>query len=154
MSRRRDRPPRPAPAFTLLEVLATVALLGLVMATCLAGLGGVLDGASQREAVAMARDADARARIAARSLGAVRVAAVDDGRAIEVRTAGGEALVRRELPHGFAARFVAEDGSALAVVSVDAAGRSVDHVVRIDGPRGGRAVRVAGLTGWTREVDP
>lgn len=142
-------------AFTLIEVLATVALLGLVMSMGLIGLGGVLDAAAQREAVAIAVDVDARARIAARAMGRTLVLPAEGGEAIEVRVAdSGESLVRRELPPGFVARYLDADGTPMRSIAVDAAGRTVDHAVELSGPRGARVVHVAGLTGLVREAGP
>lgn len=138
--------------FTLVEVLATVAILGLVMSLGMAALGGVLETAADREAAAIVRDLDARARIAARTLGPAQIVAVDEGHAVAVVVAAtGEPVVRRDLPAGRIVRFVDLQGHPLAAVAVDASGRSIDHVVELVGARGVARLRVAGITGLVAE---
>jgi prepilin-type N-terminal cleavage/methylation domain-containing protein len=140
-------------AFTLVEVLATVALLALVMSFAMIGLGGAIDEAAMLEAVAAMRDLDARARTAAQSVGSVELHLDGGDAALRVMHTG-EIVARRELAHGGLAGVSDSDGRRLEQVRFDRSGRSADYMVEIAVASHARRLRVAGLTGLVVEERP
>lgn len=137
---------------TLIETLAVVVLLGITAATTLTHLSGATDSARLREAGAIVRDADARARLLAQSEGPLFLELDADRGAVSVRDPGGRVLLARELPARVRVEAVDENSQPIEQIVIDARGRSGDYtIVATLGDRRD-AWRVAGLTGWIEEV--
>jgi prepilin-type N-terminal cleavage/methylation domain-containing protein len=138
-------------AFTLIELLAVLVILGVVTALGLGGLAAA-DTSSKRQSFDSAlRDLDAKARLLARMHGAVVVEFEEAQIHVRERTS---LATRWNLPIPDDAQVLAHslDGSQLQSVLIDAAGRTMD--VRITRHWGdlSRHWSLEGFTGtWTRE---
>jgi len=131
--------------YTLLEVLAVVAILGSVAGAIAASLGASTREAQRSALRASIRDLDARARLFARSGTPVALSREEDGR-----------LVLREHPHGRV--LMALEGSELELrteagarsLVFDRLGRTPDYAVTFFDDANG-PLRVQGATGWFGE---
>jgi prepilin-type N-terminal cleavage/methylation domain-containing protein len=138
-------------AFTLIELLAVLVILGVVTALGLGGLAAA-DSTSKRQSLDSAlRDLDAKARLIARMRGAV-IFEFDDTQ-IRVRERN-SSETQWILPIPGDAQVLAHslDGSQVQSILIDAAGRSMD--VRITRRWGdlSRHWSLEGLTGrWSQE---
>lgn len=134
-----------ARAFTLVECLAVVALMALVVDVLAVGLTPSTAHARIREARSAILDADARARVLARSGEAVFLR-VEPRRAVVER--GGEPVLVRDLP---AALDVAlcEPASRVAIPAVrfGTQGLGPDYVILLRSEDASSGTLVCGLTG-------
>lgn len=144
-----------APAFTLVETLAVIAIVATVASVSLVGVRGMMSMAAEREALRAVEEADWIARLTARCGDRTTLTVDDADGALVVRAGRDHRLVaRRELREGMSVALAAEDGSTLAAVHFDGAGRSVDYVATVHGLNRVWRSRVGGLTGFIRiEVD-
>jgi prepilin-type N-terminal cleavage/methylation domain-containing protein len=137
-------------AFTLLEVLTTVALLSLAASVALVGLSGLIDAQKRGDLGKLPLRVDGEARLLAVERGPCRLVALDGPRpAIILRSSStGETLRRWSLPNGAIVGFAAIAGSALPSVRFDGAGRTSSYVLRIRLADRLTRVRFQGDTGW------
>lgn len=138
--------------FTLLEVLAVVALLSMVTAALTVHLASVSESARFRAAEARLLDLDARARLLARSATTVLLAVADGGRALtlsEVRT--GAPLARVDLDEGASVTLEVEPNQSW--VLIDRLGRSVDYELELQSGEQKSRWSIAGGSGWTETVE-
>jgi prepilin-type N-terminal cleavage/methylation domain-containing protein len=142
-------------AFTLLELLLVVALLGGIVVVVAPHLAAA-DAAGRRIRFERElRDLDARARIQARTGGAVTLGATGDGAAIVLLLARtGERLSEVTVPAGTRVVFHERSAQRTGPVRFDAAGHCDDYEVAIvtDGATLRRTV--SGLTGFATESSP
>ncbi|MEW6741429.1 MAG: type II secretion system protein [Planctomycetota bacterium] len=138
--------------FTLLEMLAVIALLSLVASFLAHGVVAEHGAASFAATCHLVQELDARARFLARTGDPVALAARDEGRLLELtRAESGEILSQRRLPKGFSVSITPEGEK-----EYDRAGRCADYVVHVRG-QGREAsfeearLKVAGETGWVQE---
>lgn len=143
-------------AFTLIETLAVVALIGLAAVVMTPMLVGATDATRLDDASRRFLDLDARARQLARRDSGVELRTQSGSVRL---TVGGEREEETVLTwqHGehIAIEAASVDGESIERVSYDRAGRSqdLDITISVGGMR--RSVRIAGLTGWIdREVEP
>ncbi|MBI4881780.1 MAG: prepilin-type N-terminal cleavage/methylation domain-containing protein [Planctomycetes bacterium] len=138
-----------ASGFTVIELLAVVSLLSLAMVLGATRLGRATDEARFSRALADVLELDARARLLARSGGAVSLQVGDDrARLVLSRARGGALLGSTTLPRDVTVRLTdPATGKMLAEVRFDRAGRSPDYDVEVALEE--RRVRrsVAGLSG-------
>lgn len=163
---------------TLIEMLAVVALIGLVSGSIMLRAGAAGDAARWQAAIAELAALDAAARSAAQRGTGVLLRALPDGGTVAAGTwpEWDEASRRARpvppamvtLPAGLRAWVEVPDarpGGAVIVregggrpqgqrpgdVLIDPAGRSVDYRIIVASDDGRRwTIEVAGLTGWTR----
>lgn len=155
-------------AFTLVEMLAVVVVIGLVAGTLAVGLGHTAQASAWERARAEVKHFDRMARLEARTNGPVEIRVSGEAEVLTtvrppervevLRGASVHALGFTQsgttVPPSFGLMARSIPGAASSVVSaipVDAAGRSVDFAYVVsDGERVLR-VHVAGLTGfiWT-----
>jgi len=136
--------------FTLIEVLAVIVLLALVAGALTVRLGAVSEASAFRATRASLRDLDARARLFARSTGAVVMRVEDEGRRVVLRRGSGAELAAVECPQGVTVAFVTQPPAAPATaVTFDRLDRAPDYGLEL--ARAGRSDRwwVCGETGWT-----
>jgi prepilin-type N-terminal cleavage/methylation domain-containing protein len=137
-------------AFTLIETLAVLTLIGLssIMLTPL--LLGATDDAKIDAAMRRVLDMDAQARLIAQREHGASVQCADGVCLIQVLH-DSESQNITSWDHGIEIGLVFEspNGDRLDRIEYDAAGRSSDFAVSVahDGLR--RSITVAGLTGWT-----
>lgn len=128
-------------SFTLLEVLLVAVLLGLLASLTLRGL--LTSAASPTHSLRRIAALDAEARLVARRSGPVSLwIASDDQSEMTVLTL--ESGTRRHRIELKAAVIIAE---GLSQITYDRHGQSVDYTVSIGSSP--RALRIAGLTGWS-----
>ncbi len=140
--------------FTLLEMLAVVALLSMVVSICIASLGSALDSAASRALEAAVRELDGRGRLAARTLGAVDLVADSESSTLSARLSStGEVLSSVDVGSGRAVALADAHGNRIGGVRLDRAGRSIDYSATIAWSHGAATLRFAGLTGLVAE-DP
>jgi len=142
---------------TLIEVLATTALLGLVAAAWIGSFGGVSDRSRVQALLHDLVQVDARARLHAREGTSVAVA-VDSARRTLLATArsSGERLSETSWPDGWDVKLLpaARDSTSRAkAIVVEAGGVSADYAFEVKTPLGIRRIDVSGLTGWTSVAD-
>lgn len=135
-------------AFTLIETLAVVVLLGIIASVATVSLAGASDQAGLQQTIAAVREADVRARLVARSGAATSLGMPASRDSIVLAASGGD---RREFQAGNELRvhMLDSQGEPLQLVHVDTRGRSVDYAVLIQGPSHTATVTFAGLTGWS-----
>ena len=142
-------------AFTLLELLLVVALLGGIVVVVAPHLAAADQAGARLRFDRELRDLDARARIQARTGGPVTVGATNDGAAVVlVRARTGERLSQVAVPAG--TRVVLHERSAQrpGPVRFDAAGRCDDYEVALVTEAETRRRLVSGLTGFETEASP
>ena len=134
---------------TLLETMATVAVLAVVIAVLAPTLNGAAASADRS-----ARDVlelDAWARLAATREGPVDLVIGENRRRVMARN--GIRMREVVLSTRLSAHFVV-DGESVGAIRVDGLGRSEDYeVVLVDLDDGLVRWRVAGLTGWAEHVE-
>jgi prepilin-type N-terminal cleavage/methylation domain-containing protein len=138
---------------TLIEVLATTAILSLVAAALIGSFGGVTDRARVRALLHDLNQMDARARLHAR-MGASVALAIDPARRTLFATArsSGERLSEMTWPDDCDVKLVEsvrEPWSRAKAIVVEAGGSSVDYTFEVKTPLGTDRIEVSGLTGWT-----
>ncbi len=139
-------------AFTLIELLAVIAIASLAAAVATVGLASSSDQAHMQAAAARWRDLDAKARAFARCVGPVVMDLDAEGAVVRVRSAKDrELLSELALPAGTAGRIVVE-GSERALF--DRQGRSADYQVEFGARDNAVRWQVCGLTGWIMETTP
>ena len=143
--------------FTLVEVLATTVLLGLVAATMIGSFGGVTDRARVQALLHDLTQFDARARLHAR-LGISVTLSVDPAKRTLSATArpNGERLSEVTWPDDCDVKIARSSRDRLSrgrAIVVDAGGASVDYVFEVKTSLGNKRVDVSGLTGWTSVED-
>ncbi|MEW6747692.1 MAG: type II secretion system protein [Planctomycetota bacterium] len=138
--------------FTLLEMLAVIALLSLVAGFLAPGLVAGHEAASFAATCHLVQELDARARFFARTGGPVLLGVRDEGHLLVlVRAKSGEILSQRRLPKELSVRLTPEGEK-----QYDRAGCCADYVVHVRG-QGREAsfeearLKVAGETGWVQE---
>lgn len=137
--------------FTLVEILAVVALIALVFITTAPTLVGVAGTGSLDAATERFIDLDARARLLA-STGCGAVLEQDDGGwVVRSGAADGSDPVAQWRPRGVSISLRSLQGDIITGIRYNTRGRSVDYLARIDHDGGFRRVSVAGLTGWVVE---
>lgn len=137
--------------FTLVEILAVVALIALVFITTAPTLVGVAGAGSLGVATEQFIDLDARARLLA-STGCGAVLEQDGGGwVVRSGAADGSDPVVQWRPLGVSITLRSLQGDVITGIRYDTRGRSVDYLARIDHADGLRRVSVAGLTGWVVE---
>lgn len=138
---------------TLIEVLATTALLSLVLAAMMGTFGGVTDRARVDTLLHDVVQVDARARLHAREGTSVAIA-VDPARRTLLAAArsSGERLSEASWPDGWDVKLVptTRDSTRRArAIVVESGGTSPDYAFEVKTPFGIRRLDVSGLTGWT-----
>lgn len=138
---------------TLIEVLATTALLGLVAAALLGSFGGVSDRARVQALLHDLVQVDARARLHAREGTSVAIAVDAANRTLlAAARSSGERISETSWLDGWDVKIVpaARDSSSRArVIVVEPGGVSSDYAFEVKTPLGVRRIDVSGLTGWT-----
>lgn len=148
------RPPRAAApdrrAFTLLEVLAVIAIVGAAAAVAMLSLARATDAARVRTGAALVQDLDARARVLARQGRPCSLRLDADALVIAIEPIAGRAprLIRAPTPPGITVAFSDTDANPLRAVAIDARGRSPDYRAVVRGNGATSTVSIAGLTGW------
>ncbi len=140
-------------AFTLIELLAVIAIGSLVAAVTTVGLASSSDQARMQAAAARWRGLDAKARAFARCVGPVVMDLDTEEALVRVRSVQDrELLSELALPANSAGRIII-NGSP-GTVQFDRMGRSTDYQVEFGAHD--RTVRwqVCGLTGWIVERGP
>jgi prepilin-type N-terminal cleavage/methylation domain-containing protein len=142
-------------AMTLIEVLVTIVLLGLLASVGTGALLGVASAGERARAVATVRRSDAMARALARAERPVELRTADGGTSIEtwlVSDADGGESPRPEwrtaLPAGSRVSIHgAGNGMDLLTLGIDSTGRSADVTYLVTTPAGDVTLDVAGRTG-------
>ncbi len=144
--------------FTLIEILMTLVIIGLVASVVMARVGSASRAAELRSAIAAWQDLDHRARLFAQREGAVVLTVSSDGRTLTAMLEDGDqgaampplsatlpAFVRGEL----------RTGQVTQTVRIGARGRSEDYSVRVHDWDDGTEVAwsVGGLLGWVEVND-
>lgn len=140
-------------AFTLIETLAAVALLGLIGSVVVVGLAGAGERARMGDAVAMIRDLDQRAREVAVNEGPVMLLIDSEQRRVRVVSAERDdpTLAERWLPDAVELALQDARGRDLDAINFDRLGHCHDYVARIGAGDGSLALSISGLTGWMEE---
>lgn len=144
-----------ARGMTLVEVLVTIVLLGMLASIGTGALMGVASAGERARAVASVRRADAMARSLARAERPVELRIADDGGTLETWLSAGDddetpsaAEWRTELPARSRVSFHrANAGAELSTIRIDSTGRSDDVTYLVTMSTGEVALDVAGRTG-------
>ena len=151
--------PRSQRAFTLVEMLAMVVLLGLISSVAVVSLAGADETGVFQSARWGIVNLDAQARLAARTEGdAVVIRLLDDGARVSAHmtpTSEGGWSASFDCPRSVFIRFfeaASSRGHALDGLLIDRSGRSADVAVKISN-EAGRSERllIHGLTGEIRK---
>lgn len=142
-----------ARSFTLIESLAVVALLALAMSTVALSVAPAVGASQAQDALAIARDLDARARVLAKG-GTAVLLRVERDRLIA--TAAGDRsdlpLIVREIPVGISITLLdARTREPLAQLYVGSDGKSRDYLIRVTQDATVTESLVSGLTGYSFE---
>jgi len=139
---------------TLVEVLATTALLGIVAAVLLGSWSAPAQRSRFRALVDEVKGLDARARVAART-GAPVALALDPTRhrlVVNLRF-GGETVAEVSLPQDVEVALLRDRAIRSGAVRFDPCGTSCDYALDLrDGTHHAR-VEFAGLTGWSSTLE-
>ena len=152
------RRPAVGRAFTLLEMLAVLALAAVLTSAAALSLRGVARGARLEDVAGQFVGFDRTARDAARRFGRPLELRFDLGRGTVRRAGGGQGAMPLRLPEGFrVAGLVLPGGAASAGgevrVPVSARGQTPSYAARLAGANGEELwVVAAGLTGRTMVV--
>lgn len=140
--------PKERGGFTLLELLAVSALLALVASAISLGVSSSTRASQFAAASASLQDVDARARLLARSEGAVLLRIEEGGRRVGVvKAESRERLAEVALPIGMTAWLGSAGASGERLF--DCSGRTEDYRVELRGLEGETSAwRVSGATGW------
>lgn len=143
---------------TLLEVLVTTVVMGLVAAALLRAVGGDdRDRVALRALVDEVKSLDARARLLARAGEPAVLSGDASGTRLVVHVRGELAPVaERVLPEEARCTLRCDGLSRASAIAFDPSGASVDYRVEFEHGGARAVVEVAGLTGWTsvREATP
>ena len=138
---------------TLIEVLATTALLSLVAAALMASFGGVTFRARVQTLLHDLSQVDARARLHARTGTSVALVIDRTKRALfATARPSGERLSEMTWPDDCdvkLVRSVRDPSSRAKAIVVEAGGSSVDYAFEVKTQLGSDRIEVSGLTGWT-----
>lgn len=151
-SRRVTGPTSEARAFTLLEVLAVTVLLSLILVAAITRASGAFAAARDSEARSLVEEVFARARLLARSGGAVVVSVVDGGTRLQIRRAAAtgvgkpDLLSEAELPASVTISL-RKQRFPVPSLAIDGAGRSDDMQLILKDDAGVRVLDVRGRTG-------
>ena len=154
----RVRPRTGSRAFTLIETLVAVVILGLLAGLATWSFSGPLRRASFDEAVEQIRHLDATSRHLARETGRPVRMVLDAGAGSLSRRSSREAagdVYSTKLPPGVRIdriRTPALNDTATARIDVSQSGLSPSYAVRLAGPDWRRWVFVAGLSGELRVI--
>jgi type II secretory pathway pseudopilin PulG len=140
---------------TLVELLVTIVLLGLLASVGTGALLGVASAGERAKAVASVRRADAMARALARAERPVELRTADGGRALETwLTANADGREppnpewRMSLPAGSRVSIHgAGNGMDLSALDIDSTGRSADVTYLVTTQAGDVTLDVAGRSG-------
>lgn len=144
-SRRRLR------AFTLIELLAVLVVLGMAVSVAAVGLSSRSDESKLSDAASSIASLDAMARVRARkgSVAELRFDSSDGTISLTDRASADAPPIDRELPDGIALEVWERPwGAPIDHLIVDARGQSVDYQVRVSKGDESVTLRFAGLTGW------
>lgn len=134
-------------SFTLMELLAVIAIMSLVAAALAVNLGGSSDQTCLMQSLADLREMDARGRLLARTGESSIQLGVDPEthriRLVDVRT--GELVAERDASSGISIALLTDH--PVDAILLDRAGRSVDYSVRIQAGPHHATLRVCGLSG-------
>jgi type II secretory pathway pseudopilin PulG len=142
-------------AFTLIETLAVVMLIGLAAIVMTPMLAGATDSTRLNDAVRRFLDLDTRARLLAHQESGLMLRIEDEACVVVVDA---ESDVQESTPivqwaHGTQIQLKIEtaDGRTVDSIMYDRGGRSVDFDVVITAGELRSSLSVAGLTGWVEE---
>jgi prepilin-type N-terminal cleavage/methylation domain-containing protein len=144
-------------AFTLIEMLAVIALVSMIAAVSAVGLGASNEQARLRSTVAHWQNLDGEARLFARtSRGAVNMVVTEDRTQVLLKSLAGIELASIDLPGNLQGQILCDGQPVLrsGCVRFDAFGRSLDYRIQVESE--GELVAgwsVAGLTGWIIEAE-
>lgn len=141
-------------AFTLIELMASIALLALIASICAIGLASTGDAAATERAIAAVLDADRSARQIANESGPVRLTVTDGHTRLTLALVVEESGVQEiDLPPGILVDLLSSDAELpLQAVAYDGRGRCTDFRVRVRSGERMRALQIAGLTGWAEQL--
>lgn len=134
--------------FTLVEILAVVALMGLASVTLLGSLRQTSGAHERRDAVRALVMLDREGRQMAREWGAMVVECGSDEIRLRRRETGN--VIRMEVIRAPVNLFVG--GEYVTQYTIDAKGHSPCVVVSVSGDERGAALEINGRSGWPREV--
>lgn len=140
-------------AFTLIELIAVVAILGLTAGLIASSISGDTSG---RRALAEAVSLDAAARLVARTRASangasVRLEVAERGLELAAIDADNEVIGRVPAPQGSTFSLLSVGGVVLESVAISGGGRSVDYAILLRFNDGfADRVNVLGLSGATR----
>ncbi|MEQ8764768.1 MAG: prepilin-type N-terminal cleavage/methylation domain-containing protein [Planctomycetota bacterium] len=138
--------------FTLLELLSVVVLLGLAATAVTVRMTGKRGLFASRALRREIQELDARARVAAQTLGPVALAVTDRGRRIRlIERSSGRAMRELELEENSELELY-EPGSTREI-RFDATGRSRDYRAVLRQGRKRVSWRVSGETGWIQDEE-
>ena len=142
-------------AFTLIETLAVVTLIGLAAIVMTPMLVGTSESTKLDDAVRRFLDLDARARLLAHQESGVGLHIRDESCVVVVDAEGigQDPDPVMQWLHGDQVQVKIEtlDTGPLYSIAYDRAGRSVDFDVVITAGELRRSVRISGFTGWVEE---
>jgi type II secretory pathway pseudopilin PulG len=142
-------------AFTLLELLLVAVLLGGIVVVVAPHLAAADATGRQLCFARELRDLDTRARIQARTGGAVTLGATNEGTVVVLlRSRTGERLCDISVPTGTRVVFHERAAQRPGPVHFDAAGTSDDYEVAVVSDGGTQRRWVSGLTGFHAERSP
>ena len=136
--------------YTLIEVLAVVAILGLVAVAVSPSLARALVTDPVARAARLVRDADRAARQQAAGGGAVLV--IRDGRLLT--TVANEVISTLTLPNTVSVAWSTDSGAPVESLSLDRGGRSIDVFIDIRSPTLTKRFHILGLTGAWLALEP
>lgn len=132
--------------FTLVEMLASLAIMAAIVAVLGGSLRGSAIAAQWHRAFGDVRHLDQLARLRARTDGPMLVSRTEDGRAVRATRQRDALLIAEiELPRGIAASIIVGDRAETLVI--DGSGRSVDAAYLLVGSARTVRIGVNGLTG-------
>lgn len=138
-------------AFTLIELLAVLVVLGMAVSVAAVGLSSRSVEAHLSDAVSSIASLDASARVLARKGHVTELRYNDaDGRLQLINRCCEDAI---SIERGLSDRITLETwerpmGTPIESVIVDSRGQSVDYQVRVSSGKLSFALTFAGLTGW------
>ena len=136
--------------YTLIEVLAVVAILGLVAVAVSPSLARAVVTDPVARAARLVRDADRAARQQAAGCGAVM--SMRDGRLLT--TVANEVISTLTLPNTVSVAWSTDSGTPVESLSLDRGGRSIDVFIDIRSPTLTKRFRILGLTGAWLALEP
>lgn len=138
-------------AFTLIELLAVLVVLGMAVSVAAVGLSSRSAESRLSDAASSIAALDATARVLARK-GRVTELVFDEAASMVLivdRSAEEAPSIERVLPDGITLEaWQRPSGTPIDRLVVDARGQSADYQVRVSSGAASVTVRFAGLTGW------